>query len=116
LRPRALSCRSAPPLRAGSLRLLAYLLTITDLATRCLLVCEALSSTQSRFAFTVFERAFKEFGMPAVIRTDNGSPFAGPTALYRLSKLSVCGCAWGFGFNASSRGIHNKTAGTSACT
>jgi putative transposase len=37
----------------------------------------------------VFERAFKEFGLPAVIRTDNGVPFAGPTALYRLSKLAV---------------------------
>jgi len=66
-----------------------YPLTITDFATRYLLVCEALSSTQSRFAFTVFERAFKEFGLPAAIRTDNGVPFAGPTALYRLSKLSV---------------------------
>lgn len=66
-----------------------YPLTITDFATRYLLVCEALSSTQGRFAFTVFERAFKEFGLPTAIRTDNGVPFAGPTALYRLSKLSV---------------------------
>jgi hypothetical protein len=33
-------------------------LTITVFATRYLLVCEALSSTQGRFAFTVFERAF----------------------------------------------------------
>jgi putative transposase len=66
-----------------------YPLTITDFATRYLLVCEALSSTQARFAFLVFERAFKEFGLPRVIRTDNGVPFAGPTALYRLSKLSV---------------------------
>lgn len=66
-----------------------YPLTITDFATRYLLVCEALSSTQAQFAFTVFERAFKEFGLPTTIRTDNGVPFAGPTALYRLSKLSV---------------------------
>src|SRR3954471_5437825 len=66
-----------------------YPLTITDFATRYLLVCEALSSTQGRFAFTVFERAFKEFGLPTAIRTDNGVPLAGPTALYRLSKLSV---------------------------
>lgn len=66
-----------------------YPLTITDFASRYLLVCEALSSTQAHFAFTVFERAFKDFGLPAAIRTDNGVPFAGPTALYRLSKLSV---------------------------
>src|SRR3954470_96250 len=66
-----------------------YPLTITDFATRYLLACEALSSTQGRFAFTVFERAFKEFGLPTAIRTDNGVPFAGPTALYRRSILET---------------------------
>jgi putative transposase len=66
-----------------------YPLTITDFASRYLLTCEALSTTQEKFAFTVFERAFKEFGLPHAIRTDNGVPFASPTALYRLSKLAV---------------------------
>ncbi len=66
-----------------------YPLTITDFASRYLLTCEALSTTQERFAFTVFDRAFREFGLPAAIRTDNGVPFASPTALYRLSKLAV---------------------------
>src|SRR6266849_2653678 len=51
--------------------------------------CAALLPTQERFAITVFERAFEEFGLPQAIRTDNGVPFAAPTALYRLSKLSV---------------------------
>jgi putative transposase len=66
-----------------------YPLTITDFASRYLLTCEALSTTQERFAFTGFDRAFKEFGLPRAIRTDNGVPFASPTALYRLSKLAV---------------------------
>ena len=66
-----------------------YPLTITDFATRYLLTCEALSTTQERFAFTAFDRTFREFGLPAAIRTDNGVPFASPTALYRLSKLAV---------------------------
>lgn len=66
-----------------------YPLTITDFASRYLLACDALSSTQGIFAFAVFERAFKEFGLPLAIRTDNGAPFAAPTALYRLSKLAV---------------------------
>jgi putative transposase len=66
-----------------------YPLTITDFASRYLLACEALSTTQERFAFTAFERTFQEFGLPRVIRTDNGVPFASPTALYRLSKLAV---------------------------
>ena len=66
-----------------------YPLTITDFASRYLLTCEALSTTQERFAFTVFDRTFREFGLPVAIRTDNGVPFASPTALYRLSKLAV---------------------------
>jgi putative transposase len=66
-----------------------YPLTITDFASRYLLTCEALSTTQEQFAFTVFERTFKEFGLPQAIRTDNGVPFASAHALYGLSKLSV---------------------------
>jgi putative transposase len=66
-----------------------YPLTITDFASRYLLTCEALSTTQEKFAFTVFERTFKEFGLPGAIRTDNGVPFASAHAIYGLSKLSV---------------------------
>ena len=66
-----------------------YPLTITDFASRYLLTCEALSTTQEQFAFTVFERTFKEFGLPQGIRTDNGVPFASAQAIYGLSKLSV---------------------------
>jgi putative transposase len=39
-----------------------YPLTITDFASRYLLTCEALATTQAQFAFTVFERTFKDFG------------------------------------------------------
>ena len=66
-----------------------YPLTITDFASRYLLTCEALSTTQETVAFTVFERTFKEFGLPQAIRTDNGVPFASAHALYGLSKLAV---------------------------
>jgi hypothetical protein len=41
-----------------------YPLTITDFASRYLLTCEALATTQEKFAFTVFDRVFKEFGLP----------------------------------------------------
>ena len=37
----------------------------------------------------MFERAFKEFGLPEAIRTDNGVPFASAHAIYGLSKLAV---------------------------
>jgi putative transposase len=66
-----------------------YPLTITDFASRYLLACEGLSTTQEVYAFTVFERVFGEFGLPKAIRTDNGVPFASPNALYGLSRLSV---------------------------
>jgi putative transposase len=66
-----------------------YPLTITDFASRYLLTCEALATTAEKFAFTVFERTFKEFGLPLAIRTDNGVPFASGHALYGLSKLAV---------------------------
>ena len=66
-----------------------YPLTISDFSSRYLLACEAMTSTKSDFAFAAFERVFKEFGLPQAIRTDNGTPFASPNALFGLSKLSV---------------------------
>lgn len=66
-----------------------YPLTITDFSSRYLLACEALETTQERYAFGVFERTFQEFGLPRSIRTDNGVPFASANALFGLSKLSV---------------------------
>jgi putative transposase len=66
-----------------------YPLTVTDFTSRYLIACEALSTTKERYAFSVFETAFKEFGLPRAIRTDNGVPFASPNALFSLSRLTV---------------------------
>jgi putative transposase len=66
-----------------------YPLTITDYASRYLITCDALGTTKEAFAFSVFERAFRDYGLPKTIRTDNGVPFACGNALYGLSKLSV---------------------------
>ena len=66
-----------------------YPLTLSDYSSRYLLACEGLASTKEIFAFTVFEQAFKEFGVPAANRTDNGVPFSSPNALFGLSKLSI---------------------------
>jgi transposase InsO family protein len=66
-----------------------YPLTITDYRSRYLLACEGLKSTRSELAFSVFEEAFKEYGLPNAIRTDNGGPFASANALFGLSRLSV---------------------------
>jgi transposase InsO family protein len=66
-----------------------YPLTITDHASRYLLMCEALESVREELACTAFQRLFAERGLPAAIRTDNGVPFASPNGLYGLSRLSV---------------------------
>ena len=66
-----------------------YPLTISDYASRYLIAVDGLHTTNQAYAFRVFERAFKDFGLPDAIRTDNGLPFASPNGLYNLSKLSV---------------------------
>ncbi|MCK1493311.1 IS481 family transposase [Bradyrhizobium sp. 180] len=66
-----------------------YPLTVTDQASRFLLMCEAMESTREELAVTAFERLFAERGLPLSIRSDNGVPFASPNALFNLSKLSV---------------------------
>jgi len=66
-----------------------YPLTVTDHASRFLLLCEALESTREDLALTAFQRLFCERGLPGAIRSDNGVPFASPNALFNLSKLSV---------------------------
>ena len=66
-----------------------YPLTVSDHASRHLLLCEALESTREDLAFTAFERLFQERGLPLGIRSDNGVPFASANALFNLSRLSV---------------------------
>jgi len=65
-----------------------YPLTVTDGFSRYLLGCQSLRSTAHVGAKPVFERLFREYGLPRIIRTDNGVPFA-TTGMARLSALSV---------------------------
>src|SRR3989338_6798848 len=66
-----------------------YPLTLSDFASRYLLICESLTSTEESPCFPVFERAFKEFGLPVAIRSDNGVPFASGNSAWNLTRLSV---------------------------
>jgi transposase InsO family protein len=66
-----------------------YPLTVTDQASRYLLACEALDSTKEAPVIAAFVRLFRQRGLPAAIRSDNGLPFASPNGLYNLSRLSV---------------------------
>lgn len=64
-------------------------LTITDNYSRYLLRCQAIRPTTGyQSVKPVFEAAFREYGLPIAIRTDNGSPFA-TTTVASLSRLSI---------------------------
>ncbi len=65
-----------------------YPLTVQDGRTRFLLACQGLLGPTTEGSWPVFERLFREYGLPARIRSDNGQPFASG-ALGRLSTLSV---------------------------
>jgi transposase InsO family protein len=63
-------------------------LTITDAHSRYLLRCQALARTDTDHVWPVLDAAFREFGLPLYMRSDNGSPFASRGA-GGLSKLSI---------------------------
>jgi putative transposase len=65
-----------------------YPLTVMDHASRYLLGCEGLLGTRLKETRGIFERLFREYGLPDRIRTDNGVPFA-TTGSGGLSPLSI---------------------------
>jgi putative transposase len=65
-----------------------YPLTITDNYSRYLLQCKGLHGPRYYLTWDGFEEAFREYGLPDAIRTDNGTPFAGQSA-GGLSRLSI---------------------------
>jgi transposase InsO family protein len=63
-------------------------LTISDANSRYLLRCTPLEGERMEAAKSVFEGAFREYGLPLRMRSDNGVPFAS-SAVGGLSRLSV---------------------------
>lgn len=63
-------------------------LTLSDAHSRYLLRCQALARTDTVHVWPVLDAAFREFGLPQRLRSDNGSPFASRGA-GGLSQLSV---------------------------
>lgn len=64
-------------------------LTIASPASRYIYAVESLQSTATETALPVFERVFKEHGVPRWILSDNGTPFCCSRSLGTLSRLSV---------------------------
>lgn len=62
-------------------------LTISDAYSRYLFRCQAVKAVSYVYTKPVFEAAFREYGLPKRMRTDNGAPFGsnGESGLTRLS-------------------------------
>jgi transposase InsO family protein len=63
-------------------------LTVSDAHSRYLLRCQSVAKTDTEHVEAIFAAAFREYGMPERIRTDNGHPFAS-RAIAGISRLSV---------------------------
>ena len=63
-------------------------LTITDGFSRFLIKCTHLHDKSSEYVWPIFAEAFREYGLPNRIRTDNGAPF-GSVGAGRLTRLGI---------------------------
>lgn len=64
-------------------------LTVRDQYSRYILSIEILEKGNTYCVKKHFEKLFKRYGLPEIIRSDNGVPFASAHGLYGLSNLSV---------------------------
>ena len=63
-------------------------LTLLDASSRYLLRCQALARNDGSHVWPLLEAAFREYGLPLALRSDNGPPFAS-VAAGGLSPLAV---------------------------
>lgn len=70
-------------------------LTVRDAFSRYVLCLQMLGSTRADVVKPAFERLFQRYGLPGVIRVDNGAPFACTSAPAGLSRLSAWWTALG---------------------
>ena len=63
--------------------------TVRDAYSRYLLEAKSLPDTSTASVQQAFEGLFKEYGLPRVIHSDNGAPFASRSNVRGISKLSA---------------------------
>ena len=64
-------------------------LSIRDLYSRYILCLRPVERRRTEEVQTVFEDVFERYGLPGIIRSDNGSPFASLTGPHGLTRLSA---------------------------
>jgi len=63
-------------------------LTLTDNYSRFLIQCTVLPANNTEYVWQYFDKAFREYGKPIYMRSDNGAPF-GSTGVGRLCRLAI---------------------------
>jgi len=64
-------------------------LTVRDDFSRYVLTAVPLKNSRTETVRSEFERLFTIYGLPIIIRSDNGTPFASTRAIFGLSRLSA---------------------------
>jgi transposase InsO family protein len=64
-------------------------LTVRDLKSKYILTIRLMETTTAQQVKKVFQELFEQYGLPKVIRSDNGTPFASPNGLLGLTTLSA---------------------------
>lgn len=86
-------------------------LTVRDAHSRYLLCARALADTRGQTVRIEFDRLFCRYGLPEVIRSDNGSPFAASRAPLGLSRLSAWWLALGIDLDRIAPGRPDQNGG-----
>lgn len=76
-------------------------LTVRDCYSRYVLGAQAMATTRTEAVRAQFERWFEQYGLPQVIHSDNGVPFASTRAPLGLSQLSAWWVALGIQISRS---------------
>lgn len=64
-------------------------LTIADSYSRYLFAISGLERADAESCKSIFDKTFREYGLPEFLHTDNGSPFGSTQSLRRMTMLSV---------------------------
>ena len=86
-------------------------LTVRDEYSRVLLDMRILGDSRTESVQACFEGLFERYGLPAAIRSDNGSPFASARSLLGLSRLLVWWLALGIDLERSRPGCPQDNGG-----
>jgi putative transposase len=86
-------------------------LTVRDEYSRYIIAVRAMNSTRTDVVRQEFETIFSEYGLPDIIRSDNGPPFAAHNSPLGLSRLSAWWISLGIGLDRIAPGHPEQNGG-----